>query len=63
MSKEDNYKNKTIEKAEDVLYALKYYANRCELLEKENKRLQEMYENRVNEYIKITDRVGGKTIE
>lgn len=49
---DERYKKTIIKKAEDVLFALNYYANRCDLLEKQNKNLEEMYENRVNEYLK-----------
>ena len=57
------YENELLKGIDELKRALKYYIERTRLLETEVKRYQQMYENRVNEYIKITDRVGGKTIE
>lgn len=44
---------------DDLKYRLNYLHNRNLELENENKYLREAYENRVNEYLKLKDKVGG----
>ena len=53
---EDVYTNGLLDKIKEIEYGLKYYINRTHELEFENKRLMQMYENRVDQYIKVTYR-------
>ena len=46
------YERTILEKIKDIEFALKYYIKRNRELESENKLYKEMYENRVNEYLK-----------
>ena len=46
------YERTLLEKVKDIEFALKYYIKRNRELENENKLYKEMYENRVNEYLK-----------
>lgn len=46
------YERILLEKIKDIELALKYYIKRNRELESENKLYKEMYENRVNEYLK-----------
>lgn len=46
------YELELLKKIKDIEGALKYYINRNKELEIENKVYKEMYEHRVNEYIK-----------
>lgn len=48
----DIYERTILEKIKDIEFALKYYIKRNRELENENKLYKEMYENRVNEYLK-----------
>lgn len=43
---------------DDLKYRLNYLHNRNLELEKENEYLKEAYENRVNEYLELKDKVG-----
>lgn len=52
----DVYANGLLDKIKEIEYGLEYYINRTHELEFENKRLSQMYENRVDQYIKVTDR-------
>ena len=53
---EDVYANGLLDKIKEIEYGLKYYINRTHELEFENKCLRQMYENRVDQYIKVTYR-------
>lgn len=53
---EDVYANGLVDKIKEIEHGLKYYINRTHELEAENKYLRQMYENRVDQYIKETDR-------
>ena len=50
---ENKYANTLLESIDNIKVGLKYYVERCLELENELKLYQEMYENRVNEYIKL----------
>lgn len=50
----DIYERTLLEKIKDIEFALKCYIKRNKELENENKLYREMYEHRVEEYIKIT---------
>ena len=54
----NKYNKENLKKCNDVYNALRYYISRVEELENENKNLKEMYENRVNEYLKLKKKVG-----
>lgn len=62
MSKEEyeislqKYENDLLKGVDDLKKALKYYIEKTKNLEKENKLLWEMYENRVNKYLKDKER-------
>lgn len=50
------YENDLLKGVDELKRALKYYIERTRNLEKENKLLHEMYENRVNEYLKMGEK-------
>lgn len=50
------YENDLLKGVDELKRALKYYIERARNLEKENKLLHEMYENRVNEYLKMGEK-------
>ena len=50
---ENKYANTLLESIDNIKFGLKYYIERCLELENELKVYRKMYENRVNEYIKL----------
>lgn len=50
------YENDLLKGVDELKRALKYYIERTRNLEKENKLLHEMYENRVNKYLKMGEK-------
>lgn len=60
---ESKYNTKLLENIEDIKTALQYYMSENQRLHKELDYYKNAYENRVNEYIKITNRVGRSTSE
>lgn len=54
---EDKYAKELLEKTKELQKGLEYYTKRTNELEHELNTLQGMYNNRVNEYLELEDRM------
>ena len=50
---ENKYANTLLESIDNIKFGLKYYIDRCLELENELNQYKTMYENRVEEYLKL----------
>jgi len=57
MNEFNEYETKMIENLADITNSLKYYMRKCHQLEKDLENHRGMYANRIEEYLKLEERV------